>query len=391
MSLKIKRDTIIAFFLYHAIFINIKYLNVYTYIEQACILLSFLFIVPDFLMKVRCKSIRKYKYINSCVLAFCVSIFISGILNRNTTTNNTLAMSILYVMSILNIFFGFELFEARKNMRHVLCVFYRLTVFYIIINDFLMLFINRLYVQFGELYLIGNKFSVVITHLFLYALYKTVKKDKKINRIIANVLLLMATVVAIYTNCMTGLVGCLVIFVIEIIPDARKKKIVSPWVVAILLCFFSTILIVYSEILSLPIMQDLINNILHKEGTIASRLFIYTHVFEVINRKIYWGYGYNNSYPILTKLGIGVNTQNGVLENLMYFGSIGTAFLILLLCATVGEMKRENTKKAYPFFMLVIVFIVASSVEIMLGIKFILCLGIINSICFSEEKIGEIG
>ena len=131
----------------------------------------------------------------------------------------------------------------------------------------------------------------------------------------------------------------------------------------VIFVFFNTI------ILSQPIVQYFITDILGESLDLHGRLQMYTTVIPVFLKQPLWGYGCNNYYPVLYSLVKAPNAQNGILNCMIQFGIIGTIILVIVLFLMLK--KSENVKECYPLYALIIMMTIISSVEITIDIYFI--------------------
>jgi len=321
------------------------------------------------------KVLGKYKKVNIITLLLVIVIIISGYVNRNTSENSTFLASIVYSMSILDCFISFELFKEKGILKDVIKQFLFLLTFYLLINDLLMVFRPNLYIANGEYYFLGNKFKIMYLHCFDAVFFMIVKNKVSI------IFFLISLFVSLYTNCVSGLVLVLVLFLLII----YKPKKASPILITSILIISSLIALSFEQFINIPIIKYFINDVFDKANTIASRNFIYNHIVEIIQTKPLLGFGYNNSYPVLGKLGIGVNTQNSLFETIFQFGWIGLILTILLIYETTKNGHKEKSLFGLSLYSLIIGFGILSSIEIVINIYFIFILALYN--CCREEKI----
>ncbi|MDY4813848.1 MAG: O-antigen ligase family protein, partial [Ruminococcus sp.] len=146
---------------------------------------------------------------------------------------------------------------------------------------------------------------------------------------------------------------------------------------------FDTILLISSAILKIPAISYIIQNLLNKSSDLTGRLDIYTRIFIIMKDSPLWGVGRDNNYAYSLQYALAGNVQNGLLDSIVSFGIIGTAFMLVILVLSIKKgKKRDNLAfKAYLF-----VFIVLSMVEVTFRLYFLVLLAMI---AFGSEKVNQ--
>lgn len=383
MKLGVRQSTIMAFLLYHAIFIKLEYLQGYGVFKYLGLIIVTIFL----LLRIKLFTKKKYLKINIVLIIFCMIIIISAVSNVKVYANRSFLIGVFHAISILNVYLFFEYMSFIKKVKNCINIFYRLTLFYVIINDIILIFIPNIFIKFQN-YFVGNKFEVSYLHILLLILFYQLNINKINKSIIIKMKLILifilSTYICIKVECTTAFIGCLIILIFIIFKKLLKTIITSNKIMLIALGVSDSILLISSSILSIPIINYFIVNILNEDITLTGRMRIYKEVGSIIKEKLALGYGYGNSYFILIEKIYAPNTQNGILECIINYGIIGTLLMIILMYLSMKNNKRNININMYPIITLIYVYIFLSSVEITLGISILSLFAIINA--ESEEE-----
>ena len=371
----------ISVIVFHLCFLNISYVHApkYDLVKIALII----FMIPYLFMNVRKFSIQKYQKINLFLTLFCISAFISSYCGRNYASHSYLT-TFKYVMTIVVAVLFFECVNFYGNImwKIVIKVFTYLSLFYVIVNDLLMLVLPGIFRASDELgtgdkfncFFLGNKFNVVYLHLFFWAFYllyqQLIKKNKRMCTILIIALVIF---VSIYVKCSTGIIAifvfCLLCF------EKFEKYFFNPVTTFISIGIFDTILFVNAEFLSTPFIKFIIENVLGKEIGLTGRMDIYTRIGYLVSKNILFGYGYENNTYVASQTVLASNVQNGVLDNVVSFGIIGTALLAIWIWSCLKFAQKNGKLNAFSY--LLYTYIVISSVEIVFRTNFIIIIALI--------------
>lgn len=251
-----------------------------------------------------------------------------------------------------------------------------------IVNDLLMLVLPGIFRASDELgtgdkfncFFLGNKFNVVYLHLFFWAFYllyqQLIKKNKRMCTILIIALVIF---VSIYVKCSTGIIAifvfCLLCF------EKFEKYFFNPVTTFISIGIFDTILFVNAAFLSTPFIKFIIENVLGKEIGLTGRMDIYTRIGYLVSKNILFGYGYENNTYVASQTVLASNVQNGVLDNVVSFGIIGTALLAIWIWSCLKFAQKNGKLNAFSY--LLYTYIVISSVEIVFRTNFIIIIALI--------------
>lgn len=377
MKYEIKPSTIIAFLLYHAIFVNLKYINGYgtlKYIGLGIVTIFLLFRIKIFMKK-------KYLKTNIVLLAFSLTLIISAVYNKDVYGNRSFLIGIFHAIAIMNVFLFFEYLNSINKIKSGIDIFYKLSLFYVIITDLIIVFIPKIFLNFHN-YFVGNKFDVSYLHIILLILFYQRNENKireiKVIKFKFCLILLLSIFISIKTECTTALLGCLIIIGLIIISNIKfiKKCLMSNKIMIIALLISDTILLFTASILSNEYVSYFIVNILNEDITLTGRTRIYEDLAKVLNENMALGYGYGNSYFVLMEKIYAPNAQNGLLESIVNYGIIGTVLMMILMYVSMRGISSKT--KFYPIILLIYVYIFLSSVEITLGITILPLFAILN-------------
>ena len=365
--MKIKISSIMAILLYHIIFINLYYVEKYSLIIQAFALILFFYLA----LKMKFFINSRYLKVNILLFSFISIMLISSIVNVNAQRG------VFQVVKLLEVFLFFEYIKQIGNEKNTIRIFTILTFIYIIINDLLMFLSPSLFYLNNSNYLLGNKFQVSYIHILLpilYMYYNSLINKKDVSNMVASIItLLFAMFISAYTECTTGLVGTILFTVFYFCMRKKNKKVNAKAIIIVLLISCSKLLI-FSNIVKLKPVEYIIVNILHEDVTLTGRTIIYENIFNIIGSKWLLGYGYGNSYDVMSEQLNYPNTQNALLE---YWLTTGIAGMILLIILIYKILNNYN-KNINSLIIYLLVFCILGSIEITISTIFLAVLAIIN-------------
>lgn len=349
------------------------------------LLMSLLFNIKNFLG-------GKYKYINVSLLLFCVISYVSALINfDDVNALNVLGRSggeiidlkaqipksVLYQMiSLLATAYFIEKFSEIGKIRLMIkTVFYALLLLLVFVDIDAFTTID---VETGNSYLIGNKFAVTYSNIYICVLYALLNPEfTRKSRILFYILAIITFLVSLHTECSTALMGIvLYIALVEFIPQHIKLKLyslrtlfLSLFICDILFFFFTT------WFLQFPIVQDFIVDVLHEDLTLTGRLIIYEKIQEAFAENPWLGYGAGNSSVISVLYTGFYDAQNGLVDMFVQVGILGCIAFLSFLYSIFRYLKVYNTsitnKSVYPIIAFVYIMIAISMVEIPFNNKFI--------------------
>ena len=366
--MKINIINIMAFIIYHIIFVTFSYVDNYNVIVLA------LEILMLFLLCLKIKVIinKKFAKINILLIAFIFIIFIGAI-----RSGSTFMRGIIFGIKVLEIFIFCEYAYQKNKIDSVIKTFFYLTLFYVIITDILLISVPSLFMRYNN-YFVGNKFYVSYLHILLFTFYMCLPKKNKRFTII---LYAYSIIISIIVNCNTALIGVILIALLYLLKD--RVNLVNPALIIIVILVSSSILFMFRGILNYKPIQFFIVEILNEDLTLTGRLEIYDNDLEIISKKLFLGYGYGNSHDVMYDAIKAPNTQNGLLECVLNFGILGT-FILLLIIYNVFKNYDKNKNKI-PLIIYIYAFSILGMVEVTINITYIAVIALINN-RFIKEK-----
>ena len=318
------------------------------------------------------------------------ALLVNAILNRNPILGvDPMRKTLRLILFLIDLFVLMVIAAEKRQTKKVLQFLYRYILLLIIANDFLMFSrVATFSVGRHETYLVGNKFSVSYLHMNFLMLWM-INNKKSITsyryspiRMMLGVAFYLA--VALRVNCMTGVVGCLIlvtIFVLIESPRCEKLlKFASPGMLSIFIVGSMVFAFVAEIVLSIPIVSYVIKNVFGRDISLTGRTNIYALYTMTIPKHWLTGYGYGNAYDVTSTLFGFDNVQNALLQWVLQVGVIITAILIVfLLYVFSGITKREtrNMPSILAIVALIYTYVILGSVETTFSMSFVMCFALI--------------
>lgn len=378
MKLKISVFSIVAFFLYFAVFTNISYIPNYNIIRNFCIVViaAHLFIHINDIIKNGFSKILLFVFVFIGLLA--ISMY-----NNYDLAKAHLNDLIIFCASLAEIYLMMESEHTMVHLDQVLTVFFWLQLMMVLLNDIMIFTATDLYVETGGYYLIGDKFTVGYAHIILLGLYMTylhIKGKKIMSRIwVAGLLMAVSVYFSIQVDCMTAAIG-VVLFLLILLLLFKKSIFFSGKTVLLLLVLSTLFVFTYEGIMNIPIVQEIIQNILGRSLTMTGRTSIFQLLPELLADHLWWGYGYETSYDIMMQTYNYPNTQNGIIEWIWNSGIISVIPMVLLVYESVKSIANANREKIKYLLAVIYVMCVFSAIEIIINLQFFVVLALVYAI-----------
>ncbi len=335
------------------------------------------------------KYCQKYKKINGIVFIYCLYNAINSILSVNVDLSNlqrimtntnidyepvSIFTGISYGLKIMLLFLFIQYSNVTQRLSLLFKTFCILFCLLLTINDVLML-VNGLDPN-GSGYLLGNKFQVAYMHywgLLLYILKNSYDKKLKIRKMYYGIG--FCAIISIIVQCTTALIGSIILFYFLSRWNKTHKWIYNPLFALLFLLICSSFFFIFSNILDNSFVQYILVDILNEDPTLTGRMGIYQSLIGFLSLGSIWGYGLGNSHFILAYLFGVANAQNGILDVWIEQGLIGTFLFLCILFILIKHIEKNSYKLfTYPILAFIYTYIYLSSVEITLGINFMLLL-----------------
>ena len=330
----------------------------------------------------------KYFYVLAALFTLCALLLLSAYGNRNPSIgSNPMHSTLRLLLYLVELFLlAIWISEAGKCKYAINFLFWYVLIL-VVVTDFL--FLSRIIVFTSgqyENYLIGTKFSVAYMHMNLLTLWfirnnlRLYKEGRSKRFVLLASLFLL--VISWRINCMTGVIGCLILgywFMTMNMPLQRRTiPFASP---VILWCFLLASLVfpfVAERIVSIPIVSAIVENVLDRDATLTGRLAIFRTFGEKMGGHWLWGYGYGNGNTAAVRLFQCANAQNAQLQWILQAG-LPVAFMVdVLITIVIKQLSRSSRKRQImPLAILIYVYIILGMVETTFSMSFLLWLACI--------------
>lgn len=360
------------------------------YVGGVCLLSQANMLVKTFMKK-------KYFYVWLAVLALCVSLVISMVANRNPRIGtfplrNTIRM-VLFLVELVSLM----IWLAEEGMgRFFLRFLFHYTLILVILTDALLL---TGLVRFDdgrfETYLVGTKFIVSYMHMDLLALWIARRVGdtsyKKIPKMVLIFVTLLLVLISLRVECITGLLGCIILFVCLMVVDLRNvrwlKILTSPVMLMAALLLNLIFPLIARAIVAIPVVEYLIVEVFHRSLTLTGR----TNIFNLFGSQMegHWlfGYGAGNANAAAVALFGYANAQNSILQWILQSGIVSTVILAVWMMLVFFRIHDSNRlRRCLPMIMLVYVYILLGMVEITFSMSFLLWVSVLFLQAGESEK-----
>ncbi len=300
------------------------------------------------------------------ILVFCCCSIYSSYLNRN---GNMLHVGIFNVVFFVDTFGALKYIKEKNKTSICINTICIVLGIYCFLNDILMLTSPAHFFGNGN-FLLYSKFLISYLHLILIAFYAS-KNNKNDKFLFA--LWCWTVIICVYMECSTGIQGAVVMLILYLLPEKFLLLLKNQVVAIATMIGFSVILILKNAIIDLPVVQYIIVNILHESTDLNSRLFIYNNLYKIMKINPLWGFGAENNYMacqrylVISEYEAAPDAQNGLIDWLISYGSIGTVILLVIVFLCFAKARKNYN--LYLMAMLY-VFFVLGSIEIVFDIIF---------------------
>lgn len=327
---------------------------------------------------------KQYRWVNIMLFGFClVSLYSSFVNYEEMASFPTLSTEISVrskfgtVMLILDFLLVICYIESIKNhseIRKFAHYFFVLLAIYAVVAsiDAVLNPVDDEESGLGGVYLLGNKFSIVYTNFYIIVLY--VFFNSSLNRrhwLTLFILYFYNFFISYMVYCSTMIVGLLASVIVLYL---YKKKIgallLNPFFAFVTVIVIDLgIVIFYNIVLDIPFVQYIIEDVLHEDLTLTSRIFIYQKVSETINEAPWFGHGLGTVGVYVNSMIDCSNAQNGLLNLFLETGVIGSVLYLLVIAFMCKSVEKDNGK-AYILFLYTMFAI--SAIEVPFNLKFLI-------------------
>ena len=393
MKIKIKTlwTGIITFLVFHMAIISINSLYWKNYEYGIKRYLDIIVLLLLILLDLRLLIKKRYIVINTLVALLAGVAVYSSWINQNLPSSSV-ATSVFYAIQIIDCFLYGEYIESSDNYDNGIKTLFYLSLFYCLLTDvFMFLDLRTKTYAWGTeiFYLIGNKFNVAYLHLLVIVLFAQLHEQRIERKKTALIgLYIWSFVVSVYVQCTTAIIGLIIIIVFFAKKDKYRHFLVDPKKIFATLLLCDTVLVFFSQILKFGPIRFVIENILHESVDLTNRVYIYERSFVMLFSKPWFGYGYDNNIAQSRIFTHANNTQNGLMDCIVSYGIIGTILTVAIILVVVAKCRKRNS---YALLVLMLTYVVMSSVEITIRGFFFLILALAMCSKNIDESVEGIG
>lgn len=327
---------------------------------------------------------RRYLYILLLLVLFCAALLISGNVNKdNSSQINIMRSTVRTVCFVVELFAMMIWIAERGHGKFLINFLFRYIMILVIATD-VLLFTKLVTFYDGnhEAYLVGTKFIVSYLHMDLLMLWflksgVTSLRLKNMPKLLLAVLAIYLVIVSVRVQCMTGVLGCVILFICYLLIDRPSRKglsvLNSPATLSLSMLFCLLFPFVSELIVSIPAVNYFVVSVLGRNENLTGRV----EIFEIFSSKMEghgaFGFGMGNANAAAKTLFGYANAQNAFLQWILQAGVITTIALVLFLLAIyVQRAKMGAFKKTMPLVILLYVYILLGTVETTFSMSFLL-------------------
>ena len=370
---KIKKDLVniclISISSYLGCFITIddNYFHSYIYIKMGCMMILILYIFVYHRVMLNNRFIK----VNLCFALLSFLFLTSSIINRNYiySSGDYVISSINFIIGVLGMMFAVEYSSYKQKMYMLIKVYYILTVCVVLIMDiYIFLYPNKSAAS-GDIYFIGTKFTVAYFHLFLIAFYILKQNQIRKKNIIPILILgVLAWMISMKVDCMTGIVGVFIFGILYVFSRKTVNLLTKPYVYMITMFISGLFVVFYSGIMRLRFVGNFLENVLHTSTELTGRTWIYRVLPVILMKKPLLGNGFRSSFDVMMHTMRAPNTQNGLTEWIIEGGIITTVVFLCMVWMIFKSVKNVNinleANRYKAIYSMMYVLAVLSTVEI---------------------------
>lgn len=333
------------------------------YIRWGMAIILFLFLLLNIKVIVK-KDLNLFLLL--FIIIFCCCSIYSSYLNRN---GNMFHVGVFNVVFFIDTFGTLKYIKERNKTSICIDTICIVLGMYCFLNDILMIIFHSQFFGNGK-FLLYSKFLVAYLHMVLIVLYAS-KNNKKNKFLFA--LWCLTIFICIYMECSTGIQGTVIMLILYLLPENFLLVFKNQFVAIATMIGCSVLLILKNAIINIPVVQYLIVNILHESSDLNSRLFIYNNLYKIMKISPFWGFGAENNYVacqkylIISQYEAAPDAQNGLIDWLISYGSIGTVVLLIIVFLCFVKAKKNYN---LCLMGMLYVFFILGSVEIVFDIIF---------------------
>lgn len=299
-------------------------------------------------------------------IPLCISIIVSGFLSwlAGYISLFSAINGILHSICLYLIYGLLDVCRCKKFYDRLFNCLFEITSLYCLIS----LISIALKVNSGNkseiLYIFGYKFMTSYYFILWLALFG-IKYTKKLKtsiryRCLYALCTMIVLLVCLWVDCKTSIVAMLLIAAWQIFPSVFRALVCNRYIALLSILAAGSVPIIMDDLLSLPIVQDFIQETLGRSLSLTGRMPIYHILPDLISERSFFGYGYGNTL-IFDIFDYG-NAQNGLAEHVLSYGFVGGIVLLFTIFRCLKGKPASDTVSAW--YMIFYTMVITSTVEI---------------------------
>lgn len=363
-------------------------LPLFSYVKFPLLIIGGLCMIGEINIFLRNILKKKYFYVVIMLLLFFVLLLLSSYFNRKPTIGEKSLYDTLRLILFLSELFLLMIWAIEAERTEELLDFcFRYLLVLVLITD--LLFFTRIAVFYSgrhEIYLVGTKFDVSYLHMNLLTLWyvrNNIRDHRPARKkMMVALALLFILAVSIRVNCMTGAIGCVVLFVFFMLLNTRIQRqflrFAQPSLMMLFLFASVAFPFIAEKLVSLPFVRFVIEELIGRDSTMTGRVTIFGDFLEKTSGHLLWGFGYGNGYKVSEILFHVANAQNTLLHWILQVGIIPVLFLCWLIIYIIRQLSYSSRRaEVMPLLVLTYVYIVLGTVEITLNMNYFLWIALL--------------
>lgn len=309
--------------------------------------------------------------------------------------------AVIDLVPVLEIGLLVSVYAERGCFMRVVNLFFWWQLVLVSINDFMVLLAPGYFGMESSvlpLYLLGNKFGVVYGHFLMLTLFLVRRNgwnnDKGKIDCQAFVLVSLSLVISLLVDCMTGVIGTVIVYGFNRLISRYPNSLIRPVVLILILLLACSFMFVYDDILNIAAIKFFLADVLNTTNDITGRSQIYEQLPLILKDHLVYGYGYGTCHILGPALGNFVDTQNGLAEWVWRAGIPSVVLICLFLWSCVSHGRKaiaDNSPRAIkvvaPLLSYLFTLSVLASVEITVSSAFfIVAFLLASSDCYADRR-----
>lgn len=305
-------------------------------------------------------NMTEYRTVNLLACAYSFSVFVSKIYNQE-------------ISLFVPVYFAFQcaflpFVELQRKKGHV-SFLYKVFLLWLgiglLVNNILMVIMPARFYGDGmsRNFFLGNKFQVGYNYIVLLTVFCLLNSSARNFKKWLTILVIAVAASCYYIDCRTVLLGTLVLYLVNMLPENAFKRLCTKRAVLITVVICA-MFVFFVQVTQVPSVKYFITEVLGRDVTLTGRQQIFSVITKVLRRKPWLGYG-SSSY-IISKYTGAFDVQNGFFE-LAVNNGIPSAVLYVILI--VSMIRKSSGRVARILLGAIYTFLMMSMVEVTYGIE----------------------